>query len=398
MVTLKPTLVEAQRRRLAQLGRVALIAKPGNTNTGVGRYTHTLQMELQAAGVVAQRIAPDVPPLPEVGYTLLRRAGLDARTFLMNYPLWARYPATDVYHLMSQNLASLLLFQRPRGNVVVTVHDIIPFMLRNNQQFGAYRSAAERFFDRLAMAGLRRADYLIADSHYTKHCLECHLNIAPERIQVVPLGIDHAQFQPVTVTAALRERHGLPEGHRYLISVGSEDPRKNLDTLIAALAAVRRTVPNVELIKVGRAHFIQERQKLIGLADQLGIRSAIHWLDDVPESDLAALYSLADVCAMPSLYEGFGFPVLESMACGTPVVCMNAASLPELIGAAGLLVPNGPHAVADFAAALLRLLCDEQASSALREAGYAQAARFQWAATASQMVDIYQSLCNQGAA
>src|SRR4051795_7248569 len=103
-------------------GRVALIAKPGNAATGVGRYTRMLRVGLQDDGMAVASVAPTVPPLPGAVYTLLRRCGADVRTFLTNFPLWARYPVADVYHFTSQNLASLLLFRRPKGKVVVTVH------------------------------------------------------------------------------------------------------------------------------------------------------------------------------------------------------------------------------------------------------------------------------------
>lgn len=326
--------------------RIALIAKPGGPNTGVGRYVYELQRGLRASGVEVVRLAPRALPLPYLGYRLLQRTGVDLLAFLMNYPLWADYPPADVYHFTSQNLASLLLFRRPPGRVVVTVHDIIPYMLRNDPQLSTYRTVADRLFDRLAMAGLRRADLLIADSQYTRGCIIEQLGIAPEQIAVVHLGVDHERFRPLPVPPGARERYGLPEGRRYLIYVGSEDPRKDLGTLLRALAEVRRALPDVELIKVGRAHFDAERHKLTYLAAQLGIGHAIHWLDDVPEDDLPLLYNLADVCVMPSRYEGFGLPVLEAMACGTPVVCAKAAALPELAERHGALLFEAGNVVA----------------------------------------------------
>ncbi|MFN8500896.1 glycosyltransferase family 4 protein [Kouleothrix sp.] len=267
---------------------------------------------------------------------------------------WARYPRADVYHLTSQNLASLLLFRRPAGKVVVTVHDIIPYMLRADRQLSVYRGAADRLFDRMAMAGLKRADRLIAVSHYSKRSVVALLHIRADQIDVVHESVDHSRFRPLDVPAALRERYSLPAGRRYLIYVGSDDPRKNLATLLRALAELRQTQPDVELIKVGRAHFDAERARLRALAAELGLAGAIHWLDDVPERDLPLLYGLADLCVMPSLYEGFGFPVIEAMACGTPVVAANASSLPELLGDAGRLYePRDVHALAEAIGELL---------------------------------------------
>ncbi|PDV99082.1 glycosyltransferase family 4 protein [Candidatus Chloroploca asiatica] len=369
-------------------GTIALIAKPGGPQTGVGRYVQMLQHGLEAEGLRVSRVAPIAPPLPSMVYFALRRLGADVRTFLMNYPVWADYPSADVYHLTSQNLATLLLFRRPPGRVIVTVHDIIPYMLRNNPQLSTYRTFADRLFDWLAMRGLHRADHLVADSHYTKQTLIEHLGLAPERISVVHLGIDHERFQPRVVTEELRIHYGLPSGQRYLIYVGSEDPRKNLGTLLQALSIVRRQHPEVELIKVGRAHFMAERQRLVTLAEELGISTAIHWLDEVPEEDLPALYSLADLCVMPSLYEGFGFPVLEAMACGTPVVAANAASLPELVGDAGVLIdPTDVKGLADALGSVLD-------GALLREwvclAGPKRAAMYTWERTVAETTALYQ--------
>jgi glycosyltransferase involved in cell wall biosynthesis len=369
--------------------QIALISKLGHPNTGVGRYVQMLLEGLDEADVHAVSIAPALPPLPDVGYSTLAGFGLDLRAFLMNYPIWAQYPKADLYHLTSQNLASLLLFRRPNGKVVVTVHDIIPFMLRDDPLLCPYRTAADRLSDRMAMIGLTRADRLIADSEYTKGCVVKHLGVSPDKIEVVHLGVDHEHFCPLTVTAEIRQRYGLPAGPRYLIYVGTEDPRKNLPVLVRALAEVRRRLPEVELIKVGRAHFDRERERLTELAVRLKIAPAIHFLDDVPESDLPFLYNLADVCVTPSLYEGFGFPVLEAMACGTPVVCARAASLPEIVGEGGLLVDCTLAAVSHLSAAIFQVLTEHSLREELGARGLARAAQFRWADTTARVIGAY---------
>ena len=366
--------------------RTALIAKPGPLWTGVGRYVEMLEAGLRRQGVDVLRVAPVVPPLPLASDALLRRLGADLPAFFSTYPIWARHPPADVYHLTSQNLASLLFFRPPRGTVVVTVHDIIPYMLRRSPGLTPYRTVADRLFDRLAMAGLKRASRLIADLHYTRRCLVEHLGLAPETIAVVHLGIDHEHFRPRPAPEAVRAQYGLPAGRRYLIYVGSEDPRKDLATLIRALAEVRRAHRDVHLVKVGRAHFARERRRLCGLADGLGIRSAVHFLDDVPERQLPLLYNLAHVCVMPSLYEGFGLPVLEAMACGTPVVCARAASLPELVGEAGLYFR--PASSSGLAAAVVRLLEHPDLYDGARGRGLARARSFGWDRTTRRTLAV----------
>ncbi|GAC1383635.1 MAG: hypothetical protein NVSMB42_00530 [Herpetosiphon sp.] len=366
---------------------IVLIAKPGGEHTGVGRYTQMLYMYMQEAGVDVVRVAPTLPSLPARIYRWLKWGGVDLRAFLLNYPVWASYPAAPVFHLTSQNLASLLLFRRPPGRVIVTVHDIIPFILRHDAIIKPYRTVMDRWFDRLAMVGLRRADVLVADSIYTKQSLVTELGISPSKIKMVYLGIDHKQFCPAAVEPDFRERYSLAADRRYLIYVGSEDPRKNLVTLLQAFAKLRAELPDVELLKVGRAHFEHEREQLKTVARQLGVLEAVHFLDDVPESDLRFLYNVADVCVMPSLYEGFGFPVLEAMACGTAVVCAAATSLIEIGATASIQVP--PHDVQELVTALLTVLGDSASRVELQQRGRAHAARFTWDRTTTETVQAY---------
>lgn len=374
-------------------GRVALIARP-ELDTGIGRYVLMLDRGLREAGVDAVQAAPILPRLPKASYRALRLVGRDLDAFLRNYPLWSAYPDADVYHLTGQTLASLLIFRRPKGGVVVTVHDIFPYMLRDGPR-GRALYGSDRVYYRLVIAGLKRADHLIAHSEYTKECVRELLQIAPEKITVVYPGLDHDLFRPLAVTPEIRERYRLAEDRRYLIYVGSEDPRKNLVTLVRALAEVRRELPDVELIKVGRSHCEPERQRLLDVATQLGIRAAIHLLEFVPDEDLPMLYNLADVYVTPSL-EGFGFPVLEAMACGTPVVCAKAGSFPEIVGDAGVQV--FPCDTGTLAAALITVLTDGEKRSRLRQSGYGRAAKFTWPETVRTTTKVYERLLPAGAA
>jgi glycosyltransferase involved in cell wall biosynthesis len=250
--------------------------------------------------------------------------------------------------------------------------------------------AGDHVYHKLATAGLKRADHLIADSEYTKRCLIKHLCIPEEDITVVYLGIDHERFRPLQGDTGVRARYGLPEERRYLLYVGSEDPRKNLVTLVRALAEVRRDFPDVELVKVGLAHLERGRRRLLEAAEQLRIRSAIHLLEDVPESDLPSLYATSDVYVTPSPYEGFGLTALEAMACGTPVVCADAGALPEIVGGAAMRVP--PRSTGALAEAIRGLLGSPEKRRSLRQAGLDQAAGFTWATTADRTAAVYGNL------
>jgi glycosyltransferase involved in cell wall biosynthesis len=272
------------------------------------------------------------------------------------------------------------------------VHDIIPYLTRHDRRLRAYGHGVHRVFDWLAMRGLRRAQSLgplLADSVWTKRTLVDTLGLRPEGIAVVPLGVDQEAFRPVPVPPEVRLRYGLSEGAPYVLYVGSEDPRKNLDVLLRAFALVSPRRPQARLLKVGPAQHQGQRRRLENLAGELGIGPAVRFLDHVSESDLPRLYNAAAVCVLPSAYEGFGLPVLEAMACGTPVVCAAAGALPELVGGAAPLFPA--HSAQALAGVLLELLRDPARRAALARRGLGRAASFTWQQTAAATAGHYRA-------
>jgi glycosyltransferase involved in cell wall biosynthesis len=170
---------------------VVLIAKPGHTDTGVARYVRALSRALQAQGITITIVAPHVP-LPRIVVRWVHRwMRWDLDAFFRNYPVWAQYPPADLYHLTSQNLASLLVICPPRGKTVVTVHDLIPWLTRNDAELRSYRHAWEEWFDRLALWGVMKADAILTDSEHTRRTVERELRINPAvPVQTVLLGLD----------------------------------------------------------------------------------------------------------------------------------------------------------------------------------------------------------------
>lgn len=367
--------------------RVRLVSKPTAPSTGLGRYVAELERGLRALGLDVAAAAPR-DPLPAAIGSLGRRLGYDLGSFAGSYPLrLAVAPAAGtVTHLTSQTLATLLLGRRPPRPVVVTVHDILPFLLRDDPALAVYGHRLDRAMDGLAMRGLRRADRLVAVSGYTKTTLVDGLGIPAGQIDVVHNGVDLDRFAPRPVPAAFRARHGLAERGPLLLYVGSEDPRKNVAALLRALAVLRRGGVPATLLKVGAPAFAEQRARHRRLCDELGIAAAVRWLDAVSEDDLALFYSVADVFAFPSHYEGFGLPVLEALACGTAVVANATSSLPELVGEVGSLADAGDPVV--FAAALAAAL--GRAGADDRQRRRAHAARFTWAATAAGVAATYE--------
>jgi glycosyltransferase involved in cell wall biosynthesis len=185
--------------------------------------------------------------------------------------------------------------------------------------------------------------------------------------------------------AALRQKYRLPA--QIILYVGTLEPRKGLDVLVDTYAALASELPH-DLVIAGKRGWYTQR--LFGQVAQLGLARRVHFTDYIPDDDVPGLLNLADVFVFPSRYEGFGLPPLEAMACGTPVISSSAASLPEAVGDAGLLVsPDDPVALA---AALRRVLGDVDLRSRLRAAGLLQAQRFTWEETAQQTLAVYQEL------
>lgn len=170
--------------------RIALIAKPGHSSTGVGRYTNELATALEMLGHQVSIIHPRVP-FPS---WFLRLANLllrwDLMAFFTNYPIWIAYPKADVYHLTSQNLATLMFFHRPPGKSVVTIHDLIPWLTRDDPQLRTYRHHLDAFFDHLAMRSIARVDGIVADSEDTARYVDSSLNLPNQiPVHVAPLAI-----------------------------------------------------------------------------------------------------------------------------------------------------------------------------------------------------------------
>jgi glycosyltransferase involved in cell wall biosynthesis len=345
-----------------------------------------LATALREANVDVELSATGLPVALEALARTARSLGMDLERFLAHYPFRHGSHDADVYHLTAQHLATLLEVKRFDRPVVVTVHDIIPYLVRYDPELTAYRHQIHRLFDSLAMRGLRRADVLIADSEWTKQTLVDELGIPPSRIWVVYLGVDHDVFRPLAVPEAFLSRYGLDTDRRLILYVGSEDPRKNLAALIGAFAMIRSDRHDVQLVKVGAPHHADQRRRLCALAESLETGAAIRWIDHVSDADLPIFYNAADVLVLPSFYEGFGLPMLEAMACGTPVVCSNGGSLPELAGDAALVVEP---CSAPLARAINRVLRDADCRAALRAKGLERAATFTWKATALGTLAAY---------
>ena len=272
-----------------------------------------------------------------------------------------------------------------RARSLLTVHDLA-FLLHPECADARLRAYLERAVPR----SVARADFVVADSENTRRDVIRLLSAPPDKVEVVYGGVDPS-FRPVDDQdrlAALRQHLGLGAAP-FILAVGVIEPRKNLNRLFAAFQRLRdrRAVPH-KLVIVGRRGWLWE--DILAQAESSPWRDEIIFPGFVPEGELATLYSAADVLAFPSLYEGFGLPILEAMACGTPVVASNTSSLPEVVGEAGLLVD--PLNTDELAAALELALLDEPLRTRLRQRGLARAAQFNWPTAARSLLRVYRRL------
>lgn len=346
--------------------------------TGSGQYTARLLQALRAAAPGREFVTV----LP-AARSLARRA-LGGNLYKVWFEQWefpraARRVGADVAHVP--------YWGGPMDcgvPVVVTIHDLIPLLLPEYR--GDWRVRA---YMRLAAASARRAAVVLTDSEASRRDILEHLRLSPSRVRTVYLAADDAyRPPPPDMAEAVRRRLGLPS--RYVLYFGGFDVRKNLRAVFAAFAEAAARAPRVGLVVAGRlpardTPFTPDPRRL---AQEAGVADRTVFVGWVDEADKPALYAGAEAFLFPSRYEGFGLPPLEAMACGTPVIASNAASLPEIVGDGGLLYD--PEDVAGMAAGLAAVLTDDAMRAALAEKALAQARKFSWARTAEETLRAYE--------
>jgi glycosyltransferase involved in cell wall biosynthesis len=237
---------------------------------------------------------------------------------------------------------------------------------------------------------VRAATAVIAVSAHTRRDLVDLYHADPAKIHVIHEGIDPA-FAPAPPAEVARVAAAYSPDRPYLLMVGTLEPRKNHAAALRALARLKAADFPHRLVVAGGKGWLFE--PIRAQVEALGLAGDVHFAGYVPATDLPALYSGAACVLAPSLYEGFGFPVLEAMACGAPVVCGDVSSLPEVAGGAALLVaPADDEALAN---AVRLVLTQPALAAALRTRGLMQAASFTWARTAAQTVDVYRQVAEK---
>ncbi len=263
---------------------------------------------------------------------------------------------------------------------VVTIYDLTFLHLPE-----AFRPMNRLYLRTMTTVSARRASHVCAIAEHGRQDIARHLGIPLDRITVVYPGL-HPRFATpprAEAVSAFRTRLGLPE--RFLLFLGTLEPRKNLPALLRAFARVRARVPGVALVLAGGKGWGFE--EIFAEVERLGLSDSVHFPGFVPSEEVPLWYAAAEGFVYPSRYEGFGLPPLEAMACGTPVVASNAASLGEVVGQAGWTV--APDDEAALEEALVSLLSDANERAVRREQGLQQAARFSWATSAAVQAEVY---------
>ena len=386
--------------------RIAIdITSAVTQSAGIGRYTRELVralFKLNAAHTYTlfyaseKRVTLPIDPLPR-GVRLRHLPFHDkwlARVWhKLQIPIpveWIIGPV-DLFHSPDFTLPPT----RPRARTLLTVHDL-SFIRDPDSAVASLR----RYLNRAVPRSVARADRVLADSQATKDDLVALFGAPPDKITVLLSGVD-ARFKPIRDPAALatvRAKYDLGSGP-LILAVGTVQPRKNYVRLIQAFAQVVGQWWQVEPKWMGDVNLVIGGGKgwlfdaIFAEVMRLGLEGRVKFTGFVDEADLPVLYSAAAVFAYVSLYEGFGLPALEAMACGVPVIGSNVSSIPEVVGDAGLLVD--PLDVDAITAGLIGLLKDASARDAFMRAGIRRAARFTWESAARQLLSIYEAITSQ---
>lgn len=344
-----------------------------NFNVGIGRYAREL---IEALGRVDQTNHYHIL-LPQAEHPFTARPNMRYR--VVRFPLFRRrfweqvapllVGSYDVLHFPYDSCVAW-----KRGKFVTTIHDVKPLLF---PELRARTNLNSRIEDWLVGDRWQKIDHVITVSEHSRRDVLAHVPLRPDQVSVTPLGLDVERFRP----AEHRQ-----EGRPYVFCVAGSDPTKNVPVLIEAFANLPETLRSrFDLVLAGD---LCKREDIRAAIERLGIGAQSRLVGLLSDEALVTHYQQATVFVFPSLYEGFGLPVLEAMGCGCPVICSNASSLPEVAGEAAVLVD--PRRSDRLAEELARVLTSTELQASLRVRGLTRAKEFLWDRTARQTVAVYE--------
>jgi glycosyltransferase involved in cell wall biosynthesis len=358
---------------------------------GIGRYVRELVSRLAQQDsqteyrlFVSGATQHDLPPAPGANFTWkptrITPRWMARLHHRLHFPLPVEFIVgrVDLYHATD----FVLPFVRPKTPTILTIHDLTFVRVPD-----AASPPLKRYLDAVVPKSVERATHVLAVSEATKIDLIELYGTPPEKITVMYHGVD-ARFRPMkTGLEAVRAKYQFSE-RPYLFSIGTVQPRKNYGRLVEALAILRERGYDLDLVIAGGRGWLEN--PLYDTICNTKLSDHVHLIGYADDEDLPVLISHASCVAYPSLYEGFGLPVLEGMACGTPVVTASTSSLPEVAGDAALMVD--PYDVEAITHALQRVLDDSDLRTQMVERGHQQAARFTWEQSAQELRQIYDQI------
>lgn len=291
--------------------------------------------------------------------------------------VWTQMQVPRLYRQWRSPLLFSPIPEAPLGTgcrFVVTMHDLIPL------RFPSWRSPLTHYFRHYVPLVLQQAQHILCNSESTAKDVHERFQIPAHKLTPIPLGYDAQHFRWLDLPSE------SPQGDRYFLYIGRLDPYKNLQRLIQAFANARLVDQQLWIAGSADPRFTPILKSQV---EELGIAHQVKFLDYVPYQDLPELINRAIALVFPSLWEGFGLPVLEAMACGTPVITSNLSALPEVAADAALLID--PYQVDSLTDALRQMAMDGELRSQLRSAGLARAQQFSWAKTGAKTRDVLRN-------
>jgi glycosyltransferase involved in cell wall biosynthesis len=289
-----------------------------------------------------------------------------------------------IKHIMFAEEAFMLNFL-PCEKTVVSCLDVIPLVLPNEA------SAKYRRFLSWAYKGMKKASTIIANSEYTKKDIVKHLDIPEDKISVAYPPVQDFFKEDLGIPGTFYTQYSLNPNAKYLLSVGALDlPRKNVKTILEAFAKFHKEYKAAKLLLVGYTTLKGNLDKLNDQISKLGIGDAVQIITNVPDLDLVAFYNLASIFLFPSLYEGFGLPPLEAMACGTPVIASHVSSIPEVLGDAAVFVD--PLDADEIARQIEMLMMNEKLREEKIQQGFRRAERYSWKNYCDSTLETYKKI------
>ena len=279
--------------------------------------------------------------------------------------------ATGPILITSQHLIHQIWYLSKSPKCVI-IYDLIDL-----SEYSRYSNPMQKWLLRFLYKKVKKADQIITISDYSKSEIINKLQINPKKINVVYPCINNKRFKPIKVESRdkLRSKLGFSSNNFIILNVGSDQPRKNIETILKALALLKERVNDFIFVKVGESQWPGSRDRLLTMVRDLGLSHHVKFIDYVDENQLPEFYNISDVFVMPSLYEGFGIPLLEAMACGIPIVTTKLTSIPEIVADIALSI-NYPMDPNELASAIYQVISDSSLSMDLAAGSLEQVQKF----------------------